>query len=89
MVPSPWMRSGTAVNRAPTGGSCSSPVRCSMTGMPAASSGQHPPGVHGCAGHGCGLSWWLLLCGLQAIQSVKPSGMPDSGDLPSDCLSWP
>lgn len=37
MVPSPSMRSGTAVKEAPVGGSCSRPVRCSTAGMPAAS----------------------------------------------------
>jgi hypothetical protein len=38
MVPSLSMRGGAAVNQAPAGGSCSRPVRCSTTGMPAASS---------------------------------------------------
>ncbi len=38
IVPMPSIRSGTDVNEAPVGGSWSSPVRCSTTGMPAASS---------------------------------------------------
>jgi hypothetical protein len=38
MVPIFSMRGGTAVNRAPAGGSCPNPVRFSTTGMPAAGS---------------------------------------------------
>ena len=40
MVPNPSTRSGAAVNQAPAGGSCPSPVRCSTTGIPAVSSSE-------------------------------------------------
>jgi len=40
MVPNPSTRSGAAVNHAPAGGSCPRPVRCSTTGIPAASSSE-------------------------------------------------
>ena len=38
MVPNPSMRSGAAVNQAPAGEAWPRPVRCSTTGIPAASS---------------------------------------------------